>query len=347
MRSIVVSGTLVCVVVFCLGGGAKPLCAHEFSPALLSWQQISSDTWRATWKCSRTVDPETLSVQWPEGCNASKVQEELFAGARVENWSLQCSAAVLHEQPTVFFASPRGRTLDILVRWEPLDRALAQRVVRAPSRVVLPRGEKPNVWVRWALMGWSHILWGADHLLLLLGLALLLPARGRLFAALAGFTTGHAAILAAAWSPELSVWIPPLTVEVMIAASLVWLAFGLAQVTRGAVRREDLALVRWPWVLSLGFGLVHGAGFTRSLLEVYTTTPLAQRSLWETLLAFHLGVEAGQLAFVAIVLLLLALGRRTIPQHMARVCRFVAYSTGAVGMYWLGLRLWAWGGLFW
>ena len=88
---------------------------------------------------------------------------------------------------------------------------------------------------------------------------------------------------------------------------------------------------RAPWLVAFVFGLLHGLGFAGALREI----GLPQGDIPLALLAFNLGVEAGQLAFVAVVLSVVALGRRlfsrTLPEWIGQV---PAYGIGTVAAFW-------------
>jgi hydrogenase/urease accessory protein HupE len=141
----------------------------------------------------------------------------------------------------------------------------------------------------WLELGFVHIAGGVDHLLFVLGLVLLIPGRRALVAAITAFTVAHSLTLAGATLGAFSLPGPP--VEATIAASIVLLA------VEGT--RSEAALARSrPWVVAFAFGLLHGFGFAGALLELGLPRDAAALPL----LGFNLGVEAGQLAFVALVL---------------------------------------------
>ncbi|MES3035342.1 MAG: HupE/UreJ family protein [Gemmatimonadota bacterium] len=148
--------------------------------------------------------------------------------------------------------------------------------------------------------GFSHILGGFDHLLFVL--CLVLPVRGwrALITLVTAFTLAHSLTLAAAAlgvTPG-ALWFPPL-VEVLIAASIVWLAI------ENVVLPGERLTTRWP--VAFGFGLVHGFGFSFALAD---TLQFAGGNLVSALLAFNVGVELGQLAVLAIALPMLWMLRR-------------------------------------
>jgi hypothetical protein len=144
-------------------------------------------------------------------------------------------------------------------------------------------------------LGFLHILEGFDHLLFLF--CLIIPFRRfrELVLLVTAFTLAHSVTLVASAygvAPG-ALWFPPL-VETLIAASIVYMA--LENIVGGKVRKR--------WLITFGFGLVHGFGFSFALRE---TLQFAGSHLLTSLLAFNLGVELGQLLVLALFLPALAL----------------------------------------
>jgi hydrogenase/urease accessory protein HupE len=178
-------------------------------------------------------------------------------------------------------------------------------------------------------LGVEHILIGIDHLLFLLGL-LVACRRFRTVAAIVTcFTIAHSITLALA---VLDVVTPPArVVEPLIAASIVFV--GVDNLIRG-----DEPQRRWVerWLLAFAFGLVHGLGFAGALREIGLGG--AGTSVVGPLVAFNLGVEIGQLA-VAAPLLLLLWRLRALPWFARLGARSVSLIVAAVGLVWLAQRL--------
>jgi hypothetical protein len=154
-------------------------------------------------------------------------------------------------------------------------------------------------------LGVKHIAEGVDHLLFVLGVVLLVGFRRSLLWAITGFTLAHSLTLAASVTGLLV--LRPLPVEALIAFSLVLVAneaWRAQRRGRGSLERQAPTLTtRFPAALAFGFGLVHGLGFGGALKEM--GLPEGDRVL--ALLGFNLGVELGQLAFVAVLLVLVKL----------------------------------------
>jgi hydrogenase/urease accessory protein HupE len=172
------------------------------------------------------------------------------------------------------------------------------------------------------VLGVEHILIGFDHLAFLLALLLAGTGWRRVLATITAFTVAHSVTLLAAALGL--VHLPGLLVEATIAASIVVVAIA-------NLWQHGRAAHRWP--LAFGFGLVHGFGFAGVLADLEIGGP----DMLLPLLTFNLGVEAGQLAFAAVVVPLLALAMRH--RSGGRVAIALSLLTGLAGLGWLLQRL--------
>ena len=147
------------------------------------------------------------------------------------------------------------------------------------------------------------------------------------------FTVAHSITLAAATLGF--VHMPGWPVEATIALSIVLVAVEIVNARRG---RPSLT-ARWPWVVAFTFGLLHGFGFAGALSEV----GLPQHAIPLALLFFNIGIEVGQLAFVAFVMATAWSPPRALV-YIAPVSRSLtrtrldvaaAYAIGTLAAYWL------------
>jgi hydrogenase/urease accessory protein HupE len=174
---------------------------------------------------------------------------------------------------------------------------------------------------RYFLLGVEHILTGWDHLAFVLCLCLL--ARGwRLLGLVTGFTLGHSLSLGLAAFDVVRLPSPP--TEACIALSIAFVAREVLLPPES--RRHGAGLV-------LAFGLLHGLGFAGALKEV----GIGPAELVLGLATFNLGVEAGQLIFVACVLTLLVLGSRLPYAALGR--SLSANLIGMVAIFWTLQRI--------
>ena len=145
-------------------------------------------------------------------------------------------------------------------------------------------------------LGFWHILGGTDHLLFLLCLVIPFRRLGALIPVVTSFTAAHSiTLIASAYgiAPDV-LWFPPL-IETLIAASIVYMA--LENIVGGAT-------VQRRWMMSFGFGLVHGFGFSFALRQ---SLQFAGSHLLASLLSFNIGVELGQLLVLVLLIPVLEL----------------------------------------
>ncbi len=147
---------------------------------------------------------------------------------------------------------------------------------------------------RFVELGFKHILAGMDHLLFLLCLLIPLRSVRALVPVITSFTIAHSiTLIASVFGVVPSVlWFPPM-IEMLIALSIVYMAFeniiGFKQENR--------------WLVTFGFGLIHGFGFSFLLTE---SMQFAGAHLITALLSFNVGVEFGQLLVLVLVVPLLS-----------------------------------------
>jgi hypothetical protein len=172
------------------------------------------------------------------------------------------------------------------------------------------------------VMGVEHVLTGWDHLVFLLGLVLVGGRLRSVVAVVTAFTLGHSVTLAlatfGAWTPS------PRLVEPAIALSVAYVG----------IENFFVGDVKGRWRITLPFGLVHGWGFAGALREI----GLPREDLPAALVSFNVGVEAGQLLALLLVLPLLhALRARGWFRPVA--LRWASAGIVACGAWWLVTRL--------
>jgi hydrogenase/urease accessory protein HupE len=177
-------------------------------------------------------------------------------------------------------------------------------------------------WGAFVLMGAEHILSGPDHLLFLIALLALSRSLWSTVKIVTGFTVAHSITLSLAtlgW-----VELPSNIVEPFIAASIVWVAVENLIASQSDSRR---------WLLATSFGLVHGLGFASALLEL----GLPRGALVPALIGFNVGVEIGQLLFVAIAVPLITWASR--PGRLEWLPKAMSLGAAGFGMVWLIQRV--------
>jgi len=311
-----------------LGALASPAAAHEVRPAYLELRQVAAEEWDVLWKVP-ALDDRRLSVyvELPAGVEILGEPRGLFAdGAYIERWSVRAPADSL-VGGEVHIAGLRSTRIDVLARVQHLGGATqtARILPSAPAFTVERSPSLANVARTYLELGVEHILLGVDHLLFVLALLLLVRGWRRLVGTITTFTVAHSLTLALASLGVVSVPGPP--VEACIALSIVFVAAEVLRLQRG----EESLTARAPWIVAFTFGLLHGLGFAGALSDV----GLPQQAIPTALLFFNLGVELGQVAFVAAVLGLLAVARR-VPLRLPEWSRAVVpYAIGTLAVFWV------------
>lgn len=271
--------------------------AHEVRPGYLELRQTAAETYDLLFKVPALGDGLRLAlyVRLPEGTEDVVPPQGLFAaGAYVERRTIRRAGGLIGQPLSIDGLS--ATFTDMLVRVESLD-GTTQTERLTPTRTSLLVSAAPGtaeVAATYFTLGVEHILFGFDHLLFVLALVILVRTWRRVALTVTAFTVAHSITLAAATLGFVHVPGPP--VEAAIALSIMLVAAEIVSARRG---RSSLTQ-QWPWLVAFAFGLLHGLGFAGALSEV----GLPQHAIPVALLFFNLGVEAGQLAFVACVMAL-------------------------------------------
>jgi hypothetical protein len=143
------------------------------------------------------------------------------------------------------------------------------------------------------------------------------------------FTIAHSITLAAATFGVATV--APAPLNAAIALSILFLGPEIVRVWRG----DTSFTIRHPWVVAFAFGLLHGFGFASGLAQL----GLPQAEIPLALLLFNVGVEIGQLAFVAVILLLERAFRLLQVRWPMAVQKLPGYAVGTLGAFWTIQRI--------
>jgi hydrogenase/urease accessory protein HupE len=311
------------------GAGAS---AHELRPAYLELRQLDATTWDLLFKVPARGERRLgLYVRLPDACTATEPAAHAVTGAHVERWRARCADGLAGRRVAIDGLT-ETRT-DVLARVEHSDGSsqTARLTPDEPGFRVAGSATWIEVARTYFALGVEHILLGTDHLLFVLALLFLAGSWRRLVGTVSAFTVAHSVTLAAAtlgW-----VYVPQAPVEAAIALSIVFVA---AEVAHAAAGRPALA-ARKPWLVAFVFGLLHGLGFAGALRDV----GLPEGAIPAALAFFNVGVEAGQLLFVAAVFGLVALVRALRTGAAAdtwvvttRLARPTAYAIGIPAAFW-------------
>ncbi len=183
-----------------------------------------------------------------------------------------------------------------------------------------------QAFLRFVALGFFHILDGVDHMLFLLCLVIPFRRFRPLLLVITSFTVAHSITLivsALSYAPD-ALWFPPL-VESLIAMSIIYMA--LENIVGVSIERR--------WMITFGFGLIHGFGFSFLLHE---TLQFAGSHLITSLLAFNVGVEIGQLVALAVMLPVLAfLFRYVVAERVGTI--ILSVLIGHTAWHWMMERI--------
>lgn len=298
--------------------------AHRFAPSALDVRALSNGEISVVWKTPAqatsnvpmlpVLPPECSVVSetpwFPEGTGKVLRQQWQCMSESLEGLSLSVSGLAANQASAVVSVRPQPEVFfqEVLTVSEPVFVVPAQRSLLDTA-------------LHYLWLGAEHIAIGIDHLFFVAGLLLLVSWGRRLVYTITAFTVGHSITLALVSLGVVTN--PEALIEWLIAVSIWALAYELS--------RPDKRSRLWesPWYLAGAFGLLHGMGFAGALAE----TGLPQVYLPTALLFFNVGIEVGQLVFVAILTLIGAAVARLSSANWLRVAP--VYVLGAVSTFWV------------
>jgi hydrogenase/urease accessory protein HupE len=307
-----------------------PGLAHEVRPAYLDLEEQLPGEFSVLWKTPMVGELRlALSPTFSDPVEAlTPVATQLTGTAAVQTWRLRADRL---RGLRLRIAGLETTMTDTLVRISFLDGSTwVERLTPGQPESLIPT--RPSAWevaATYLTLGVEHILAGIDHLLFVLALLLLTSGTWRLVKTVTAFTVAHSITLGLATLGI--VHMPSKPIEALIALSIVFVAAEIVQLRRG---RTGLA-ARMPWIVAFAFGLLHGFGFAGALSE----TGLPDGHIPVALLFFNLGVEAGQLLFVAGVLALVAAARRIRIAWPRWAELAPPYAIGSLAMLWVIQRV--------
>ena len=308
--------SLVLVLLLCAGSAF----GHEVRPAFLQIEELDVEiAYQASFRQPQ-IGGRYLGLSLMTNCEQTSLSAGLNDGALTENFALSCIDAPL----SVIEIVGLERTLiDTLVNITRLDDSEANFLINGDEPFLDISAATPTLPVYLAI-GIEHLLLGFDHILFVLMLLYLVRKPLDIIKVVTSFTVAHSITLALAAFDVVQLSQPP--VEAVIAGSIVLLAYENLQKERSLSRN-------FPVLIAFGFGLLHGLGFAGALAEI----GLPESSQLLALFLFNLGIELGQLAIIAVVLLALASMRFKFNRIFYEA---PIYLTGGIASFWFIQRAW-------
>ncbi len=305
--------------------------ADEVRPAYLELQEVSTNNFNVLWK--RPVNKTTpihLKLEFPDGCDivgeSTEWEEDDFRSSRM---TISCSDGLTEKNITL--AGLESSLTDALLRIEFVNgRTLVERLTPGRNNILVSKQPSiVSIINSYFFLGMEHILSGVDHLLFVLCIMLLLTDKKKLLMAVTAFTVAHSITLVAATLGYVQV--NAKVVEVLIALSIVLISYEIIRARLGVLGLST----RYPWLVIFIFGLMHGLGFAGALSHI----GLPENDIPLALLFFNIGVEAGQLLFIAMILLLLWPMKHWFNRSSLNWVSLISYVIGISASYWFFERL--------
>jgi hypothetical protein len=321
------AGALLAVVAQTPSAGA-----HESRPAYLEITETAPQRYDVLWRTPVLSGMRLpVALKLPDGVrNVTEPVLREFSDSLVERRVIEAGEGGLAGK-RIEFAGLQATITDVMVRVTLRDGRVATTLVH-PSQpwveIAAVRGPLA-IATGYLVAGIHHILLGVDHLLFVLGLLLIVKDRWMLVKTISAFTVAHSLTLAIATLGYASA--PAASLNAAIALSILFLGPEIVRSWRGGT---SLTL-RHPWVVAFAFGLLHGFGFASGL----TMMGLPRVEIPLALLMFNVGVEAGQLLFVALILGLERAFRVLEVRWPRLVEALPAYTVGSLGAYWTIQRM--------
>ena len=309
-----------------------PAQAHDARPAYLEIKETTAGRYSILWRTPVLAGmrlPVVLSLPEEVRDLSKPVVQHLSASLLERRWVDAGPQGLAGKR--IDFPGLQLTITDVVVRVNFLDGRSWTAIAR-PAQPWIKIEATRSMWASaldFLREGIWHILSGADHLLFVFGLLMIVRSPSMLIKTVTAFTVAHSITLAAATLGYVRPPAPP--IEAGIALSILFLGLEIIRARRGGTSFT----IRHPWVAAFAFGLLHGFGFASAM----STAGLPPADVPLALLSFNVGVEIGQLVFVALVLLLVR-GLSLLKVSWPRRAELLpAYVVGSLAAFWLVQRL--------
>lgn len=309
---------LLMALVLLLGGRSH---AHEVRPAYLQLEEFAPAQFDVLWK-QPTLPDRRLAIEplLPHGCTLEPTAPPEHTGAAlIHSWRTTCDL----RSGELTVSGLTATLTDVMVRIVYLNGDVVSQILR-PASPRLDLADPRPAAGGYFLLGVEHLLLGLDHILFVVGLVLFIRSPWPLVQAVTAFTIAHSITLAL--SVLQLVTLPQGPVEAVIALSILFLA---RELMISPAQRSTVTQAA-PWLMAFGFGLLHGFGFAGALADI----GLPRDQLAASLLFFNLGIEAGQLGVIAVMLAGGWLVRRLWVSGPPVMARGVTVAMGCAAGFW-------------
>ena len=321
------SGIILLVMLASCVAGFMPSMAHEGRPIYVEIMQEADGAYMFRWKIPPVLTQSeipTIEIFGEQCASAGSAQPPSLVGRRL----YRCAQGTRPTQVNLTYVGANPVLSTLVLFQESNGESYSFLAPPSDRSIELPaKPDFKSVVQTYGIGGFTHILDGYDHLLFVICLMLLIGNVRKILWAVTGFTIGHSITLGLTALSGFS--LPPNFVEPLIAFSIVLLA------AEKKVGRKDSLAVKYPVLVASSFGLLHGFGFGGALAEI----GLPNEFKLQALAFFNLGVEVGQILFIAVVLLAVYAGRAVVARVFEAPSfdlslKLAVNAAGLVAGYW-------------
>ncbi|SET40070.1 HupE/UreJ family protein [Thalassotalea agarivorans] len=324
-----------CVIALFLTASAvlsSPTTADDIRPATLQIEATSDTRFAVSLKVPvRNGVRQNMQVVLSEDAViVSPKQVRTVQNAYVESFEFERRQGL--SDLTVTMEGLKGLRGDVLLRAVNMQGDVNNHVLNTENASITLKApttaSKIDTIIQYIILGVEHILIGLDHLLFVACLVYISNTKRKLIYTITGFTLAHSVTLILSATNVVVVPIKP--VEAVIALSIVFLAWEIAK------NKQNSLSMRYPVLVSSSFGLLHGFGFAAVLAEF----GLPANEKIAALLSFNIGVEIGQLLFVAVLFILFISAKAAVRSLSKETLRFpISYICGIIATFWMIQRV--------
>ena len=310
---------LVISISLCISVGE--VLAHDLGLTRLELTQVSGNTLHLEAKLPAKLDSSLPEA--PDGCSVVKLsQTNINQLNKLVSWEIDCPEINgLPEKIVLDWKREAALVISKTISGDSVEKLIDAKngIIELNSSDFFAKSlSRFALVLDYIKLGIEHILIGLDHLAFVLGLFLI--AKGwKLVKLVTAFTVGHSLSLAASSLGLLAIPVPP--TEAVIALSV---AFIFREAMLAEERRRHNAL------LVVLFGLLHGLGFASVLSEL----GVSSTNVLLSIVSFNIGVEIGQLIFIAFLLLTTTILNSFQIFKPAAARQAIAFSLGSVAIFW-------------
>ncbi len=300
------------------------LNAHQTGLSYIELKELATQKIDVTYKKPLSDKKgKDIHIRYPLSCEKiEEIPRKIINGFIIDRYTLWCGKEGLLSK-RIWIDGLLSKDRGVLVRYEKEELVIKSLLrARTPFIHISQKNSQLDFFREYLELGFFHILNGYDHLLFVLSLLLLASRIKQLLFAITAFTLSHSITLGFGMFGLVNIGVA--YIEAMIALSIVFLA-------RELVSKSDSFTKRHIGVVAFIFGLLHGFGFSSALKSI----GLPQDEIPLSLFAFNVGIELGQLLFIALVGTLLFVVKKyqaTLNQYVRKI---TPYFIGMFSSYWL------------